>query len=408
MAGTQWGQEQDQQPLAGGAYTSGGPPTTGSTYGQYTPQTFAQQNQQTQFGAQSQAAGWPTPQQTAQPQQSAQSAQPQSWASQTANWQQTQPQYQPPAQQGYTAQGYSQPNQAYVQPQTAAPFGGWNQQPAAQAPAAGGSAAQQIQAAYQQYLGRSATPQEIAAQLAQPNLQRQIASIASSQEAYNRYQQLQQQPQQQQGGQGASSGRQGTVQTRPDARNWNTDGFTPPRYIAPKYAPHPMPGWDRAKWNDPNHQTPKYVIGRLLSGLKPRTANMDQAVALIAQAYPGTRRTGSGDITIPGIGSTDILQAADVGGKAWHFGGQGGGAQQPQQPQQGGYDPYAQLGQVLQNYTAQAPQAAVPAVDPGQAQQIAEMQQQLQMFQQQQATQQQQQAAAEAAARNRGPQFSYF
>jgi len=408
MATAPWTADTDQQPMAGGAYTSGGPAPTGSTYQQYTPQTFAQQSQAQAFGAPQQSSAssmtaWPTGQQQGQ-----QAAQPQSWAAQTANWQQNaQPQV-PFQSQGYTPTGYNPAGQTQVSAATAPPPGGWGAQwgtQPQQAPAAGGSAAQQIQAAYQQYLGRAATAQEVQAQLAQPNLQRQIASIASSQEAYNRYLQQQQQPQ------GGQQQQQGGPQAQTlDPRRWNTDGYTPPRYIAQRVAGHPMPGWDRAKWADPNHQTPKYVIGRLLSGFKPRTSNMDAVVAEIAKAYPGARRTGSGDVTIPGVGSVDILKAADVGGKAWHFGSLGGGkAPAAQAPQQPAYDPYAQLGQVLQNYTQQAPpQAAPPQQDPAQAQQIAEMQQQLQLFQQQAATQQQQAAAAEAAARNRGPQFSYY
>jgi len=92
---------------------------------------------------------------------------------------------------------------------------------------------------------------------------------------------------------------------------------------APYAAP---PGWNNDKWNDPNHQTPKYAVGRILSQFEPRTENMDAIVAEVAKAYPGTRRTGNGDITIPGVGSIDILQAADVGGKAWHWGAAGAGS----------------------------------------------------------------------------------
>jgi hypothetical protein len=208
----------------------------------------------------------------------------------------------------------------------------------------------------------------------------------------------------------------GQPQAQVDTRSWNTDGFARPQYVAPKAAPHPMPGWDRAKWADPNHQTPKYVIGRILSGIKPRTANMDQAVALIAQAYPGTRRTGSGDITIPGIGSTDILKAADVGGKAWHFGGQSKGAPAAQQPAQAygqqpqgaaGVDPYTALLQSLVAPQAQAPQAQAAGQweSSPQYQQMAE---QMAALQQQMATWQQQATAQQAQQAARGPQFSYY
>jgi len=183
-------------------------------------------------------------------------------------------------------------------------------------------------------------------------------------------------------------------------------GYARPAYVAPKYAAHPMPGWDRAKWADPNHQTPKYVIGRILSGFKPRTENMDRVVAEIAKAYPGTRRTGSGDITIPGIGSTDILQAADVGGKGWRFGGTSGGQQQAltpgaQQVQNTAMDPYTQLLQSLiqPQQGQQMPQQPAAAQEPS-AEMMAMQQQMQSMWQELQAAKQQQQRTS--------PQFSYF
>ena len=46
-------------------------------------------------------------------------------------------------------------------------------------------------------------------------------------------------------------------------RNSNTDGYPMPRITQTPQA-GAMPGWDTSKWSDPNHQTPKYVVGRIL------------------------------------------------------------------------------------------------------------------------------------------------
>jgi hypothetical protein len=189
---------------------------------------------------------------------------------------------------------------------------------------------------YQQYLGRTPSRAEMDSYLQHGTstsaLQTYQQQIQASQEAAA-YQAAQLAGAQQgglppswwqQGGGYPGQQGGGGVPGQPATGNFNTDGYPRPNFV-PQARGGPMPGWEASKWGDPNHQTPKYVIGRILSNFSPRTENMDQVVAAIAQAYPGTRRTGSGDITVPGIGSTDILRAADVGGKGWQFLGQGGG-----------------------------------------------------------------------------------
>jgi hypothetical protein len=56
---------------------------------------------------------------------------------------------------------------------------------------------------------------------------------------------------------------------------------------------------------------------------------MPQVLAEIQKAYPGTTLIGKDTINIPGVGKTDILRGADVGGKGWQWLGehaqQGGG-----------------------------------------------------------------------------------
>jgi hypothetical protein len=105
--------------------------------------------------------------------------------------------------------------------------------------------------------------------------------------------------------------------------NWNTDNYAAPLYTAARPSAV-IPGFSREKWANPLHQTPKYVVGRIASQFAPKTENMDAVVAEIAKAYPGARRSGSGDVTIPGVGTFDILVGADVGGKRWHAGSPGG------------------------------------------------------------------------------------
>ena len=116
----------------------------------------------------------------------------------------------------------------------------------------------------------------------------------------------------------------------PANKNWDTDKYAAPQYIAQRPTAQPPPGFSSKKWNDPNHQTPKYVVGRILSQFPPRTENVPAAVAEIQKAYPGARQVGNGKVSIPGVGTMDILVGANVGGKRWHAGSagpkKGGGA----------------------------------------------------------------------------------
>jgi hypothetical protein len=188
----------------------------------------------------------------------------------------------------------------------------------------------------------------------------------------------------------------------------NTDGYPMPKLQQAPLA-GAMPGWSSSKWADPNHQTPKYVVGRILQGIPPRTDQMDIAVARIAAAYPGTRRVGKGDIYIPGVGTTDILQSANAGGKAWRWGSANEAAPSAQGAPGagGGTDDFSRLIALLMG--GQPPiqalqQPAAPAVDPNAAKAAAA---------QALADQRARTAAAEAAAAQRGqggfhPSFSYY
>lgn len=106
-----------------------------------------------------------------------------------------------------------------------------------------------------------------------------------------------------------------TNQTSGDTSKYDTDGYATPGYV-PKNVGNAPPGYDPAKWADPNHQTPKYVVGRILSsnGDLKDPANRNKAIEDIKLAYPGTQFNGKDKISIDG-------------GKSWVdiFGGAGAG-----------------------------------------------------------------------------------
>lgn len=109
-----------------------------------------------------------------------------------------------------------------------------------------------------------------------------------------------------------------------DTSAWNTDGYQAPAYV-PQAAGQAPPGWDATKWNDPNHQTPKYGVGRILSGFPPTVDGLKSAMADIEKAYPGTTFNGKDTINVPGVGPVDVLQSAGSGGVAWRWGPKDGG-----------------------------------------------------------------------------------
>lgn len=89
----------------------------------------------------------------------------------------------------------------------------------------------------------------------------------------------------------------------------------------------PPAGWDEKKWYDTSHQTPKYVVGRIVAKYPHTPDGLKQALPQIQAAYPGAQITGSkGDkLSIPGVGLVDVVQAAGEGGKAWQWLPVGGG-----------------------------------------------------------------------------------
>jgi hypothetical protein len=116
----------------------------------------------------------------------------------------------------------------------------------------------------------------------------------------------------------------------PDSSGWNTDGYAAPGYV-PAQAGAVPPGWDATKWNNPNHQTPKYGVGRILSNFPPTVEGLTAAFPDIEKAYPGATFNGKDKLTIPGVGTVDVLQGASKGGEAWRWGAEDGGGGAPAQ-----------------------------------------------------------------------------
>lgn len=81
----------------------------------------------------------------------------------------------------------------------------------------------------------------------------------------------------------------------------------------------PCPGgWDSAKWTNPNHTTPKYVIGRILWRYPPNPESLAQALPAIQARYPGTTQVGQDKLQIPEWGLIDV--GVDFGpghGESW-------------------------------------------------------------------------------------------
>lgn len=116
----------------------------------------------------------------------------------------------------------------------------------------------------------------------------------------------------------------------PDTSAWDTNGYEKPGYVPESYGNAPS-GWDPAKWANPNHQSPKYAVGRIIvaNGDMKDPGNRQKAIADIQRAYPGATYNGKDRVTIPGVGTIDIFQDASSGmwGPAWQpmdGGGSGG------------------------------------------------------------------------------------
>jgi hypothetical protein len=80
-------------------------------------------------------------------------------------------------------------------------------------------------------------------------------------------------------------------------------------------------GWDAAKWVNPDHKTPKYVVGRILSRFPPTPDGLTQALPEVQKAMPGTTRVGDDKLNIPDVGIVDVgLSFGIGGGVGWWWG----------------------------------------------------------------------------------------
>jgi hypothetical protein len=65
-------------------------------------------------------------------------------------------------------------------------------------------------------------------------------------------------------------------------------------------------GWDQGKWANPEHQTAKYAVGRILSQYTPSPEGLQSALAEIQALFPGTKILGTDGLYIPGVGTIDV------------------------------------------------------------------------------------------------------
>lgn len=78
--------------------------------------------------------------------------------------------------------------------------------------------------------------------------------------------------------------------------------------------PSCLPGWNPEKWTNLDHQTPKYVVGRVLANYPPTPAGLQQALGAVQSAMPGTRLVGDDKLDIPNVGLIDVGKAFKAGG----------------------------------------------------------------------------------------------
>jgi hypothetical protein len=103
----------------------------------------------------------------------------------------------------------------------------------------------------------------------------------------------------------------------------NYDGYAAPGYQAPNYTYNfgKLGAWDETKFNDAAHQTPKYVLGRILSNYADTPQGLTQAMGDIQRAYAGSQLLDagkSGKVFVPGVGIVDVgVSFGSGGGHGW-------------------------------------------------------------------------------------------
>jgi hypothetical protein len=86
-------------------------------------------------------------------------------------------------------------------------------------------------------------------------------------------------------------------------------------------------GWNQAKWDNPEHKTPKYQLGRIFSRYDPKQGFTDPLMAEIRKLYPNA--VAHGDV-LSGLG---MFEGADLGNIDAIIGSKGSNPQWGWQPE---------------------------------------------------------------------------
>lgn len=131
----------------------------------------------------------------------------------------------------------------------------------------------------------------------------------------------------------ASPVAQAAVAAARDSSKWDTDGYARPGFTAENFGNAPA-GFDMTKWGNADHQTPKYVLGRIVNAYakdgRIDLGGMEKAFADIQRAYPGSTWSGKDKVTVPGVGEVDLVKGMSddgMGEVQYGVAGAGGGGQ---------------------------------------------------------------------------------
>jgi hypothetical protein len=111
---------------------------------------------------------------------------------------------------------------------------------------------------------------------------------------------------------------QGTSTSATASSTSTTPAQTPATTTTTSQLPPCPLGWDAAKWVNPDHNTPKYVVGRVLWKYPPTPAGLIDALPEVQKAIPGTTQVGDDKLDIPGVGIVDVgISFGAGGGVGW-------------------------------------------------------------------------------------------
>ena len=148
------------------------------------------------------------------------------------------------------------------------------------------------------------------------------------------------------------------------------DNYGLPQWTATNYGSSPS-GWDPAKWSDPMHQTPKYVVARIFQEGRSQGLTNAHIFDNIQKVYP-TAQWNEKDVLwgIPGMEDARVDFIQDVGGLngvSWQdlrYAGQPAGGVQPWAPIDPNAPGGAGAGRVAARHSARAGAASVTPARP--------------------------------------------